>query len=70
MEYAVGECLEVDIQIGGVPLRCILGTGSNVSTQTESFFRKHLHRGDEDMHCTAKLLKQTAAKKLPLPYLG
>lgn len=70
LKNAVGECPEVDIQIGGVPLRCLLDTGSHVSTLTESFFRNHLHGGDEDMHSTAKWLKITAANKLPLPYLG
>lgn len=70
LENAVGQCPEVDVQIGGVPLRCILDTGSNVSTLTESFFRNHLHKGDNDMHCTAKWLKLTAANKMPLPYLG
>uniref|UniRef100_A0A672FZX6 Gypsy retrotransposon integrase-like protein 1 n=1 Tax=Salarias fasciatus TaxID=181472 RepID=A0A672FZX6_SALFA len=70
LKNAVGQCPEVDIQIGGVPLRCILDTGSNVSTLTESFFRNHLHGEDNDMHCTAKWLKLTAANRLPLPYLG
>ncbi|XP_062420887.1 uncharacterized protein K02A2.6-like [Pungitius pungitius] len=70
LRHAVGKCPEVDIQIGGVLLRCLLDTGSNVSTLTESFFRDHLHGEDEDMHCTAKWLKITAANQLPLPYLG
>lgn len=70
LQHAVGKCPEVDIQIGGVPLRCLLDTGSNVSTLTENFFRDHLHGEDEDMHCTAKWLKITAANQLPLPYLG
>lgn len=70
LEHAVGQCPEVDIQIGGVSLRCLLDTGSNVSTLTESFFRNHLQGEDEDMHCTAKWLKITAANQLPLPYLG
>ncbi|KAK9519917.1 hypothetical protein VZT92_022616 [Zoarces viviparus] len=48
LERAVGKCPEVDIQIGGVPLRCLLDTGSNVSTLTESFFRDHLDGEDED----------------------
>ncbi|XP_051931175.1 uncharacterized protein LOC127607116 [Hippocampus zosterae] len=70
IERAVGKCPEVEIQIGGVPLRCILDSGSNVSTLTETFFRNRLNGTDEDMHCTAKWLKLTAANNLPLPYLG
>lgn len=70
LERAVGKCPEVDICIGGVPVRCLIDTGSNVSTLAESFFREHLHGEDQDLHCTAKWLKITAANKLPLPYLG
>ncbi len=70
IECAVGTCPEVIIHIGGEPVRCLLDTGSNVSTLTESFFREHLHGEDKDIHCTAKWLKITAANKLPLPYLG
>lgn len=70
LKNAVGECPEVNIHIGGVPFKCLLDTGSNVSTMTESFFRDHLKGGDEDIHSTAKWLKLTAANKLPLPYLG
>lgn len=70
LERAVGRCPEVDICIGGVPVRCLLDTGSNVSTLTESFFRENLHGEDGDLHCTSKWLRITAANKLPLPYLG
>ncbi len=70
LERAVGKCPEVDIHIGGVPVRCLLDTGSNLSTLTESFFRENLHGEDKDLHCTSKWLRITAANKLPLPYLG
>lgn len=70
LERAVGKCPEVEIHIGGVAVRCLLDTGSNVSTLTESFFKEHLHGEDKDMHCTTKWLKITAANRLPLPYLG
>lgn len=70
LRNAVGECPQIRIQIGGIPFQCLLDTGSNVSTMTESFFRDHLNGGDEEMHSTAKWLKLTAANKLPLPYLG
>ncbi len=56
--------------LGGVAIRCLLDTGSNVSTLTESFFKEHLHGEDKDLHCTNKWLKITAANGLPLPYLG
>lgn len=70
LERAVGECPVVEINIGGVAVKCLLDTGSNVSTLAESFFRGKLHGGDKDMHSTMKWLKITAANKLPLPYLG
>lgn len=38
LERAVGKCPEVEIHAGGVAIRCLLDTGSNVSTLTESFF--------------------------------
>lgn len=70
LERAVGKCPEVEIHAGGVAIRCLLDTGSNVSTLTESFFKEHLHGEDKDMHCTSKWLKITAANGLPLPYQG
>lgn len=70
LKNAVGKCPIVDIQIGGVPLKCLIDSGSNVSTLTERFFRDHLHGDDKDIYCTSKWLKITAANKLPLPYLG
>lgn len=70
LERAVGKCPEVEIHISGVAVRCLLDTGSNVSTLSESFFKNHLHGKDKDVHCTTKWLKITAANKLPLPYLG
>lgn len=70
LERAVGECPVVEVSIEGVALKCLLDTGSNVSTLTESFFRGHLHGEDREMHSTMKWLNITAANKLPLPYLG
>lgn len=67
LEHAMGKCPEVDVEGGGVPLRCLIDTGSNMSTLTERFFRDHLH--GEDMHRTSKWHKITAANKLPLFYL-
>lgn len=63
-ERAVGTCPEVNIYIGGEPVRCSLDTGSNVS----NLFQRACN--DQDIHCTAKWLKITAVNKLPLPYLG
>ena len=70
LERAVGECHKVTIQINGVSTKCLLDTGSQVSTLSESFFKKHLLGKEEDVLPTAKWLKLTAANSLPIPYLG
>ena len=70
LEWEVGECREVSVHIGGVPVKCLLDTGSQVSTITESFFRQHLLGKLEDVFPTAQWLKLTAANSLLIPYLG
>lgn len=66
----MGECREVSVQICGVPVRCLLDTGSQVSTISESFLRQHLLGQGEDVFPTVKWLKLTAANFLPIPYVG
>ena len=34
----VGKCPTVEVQLGGVKLQCLLDSGSEVTTVTESFF--------------------------------
>ena len=58
------------VQIGGVSVKCLLDTGSQVSTISESFFRQHLSGTEEDVMPTSNWLKLTAANNLPIPYLG
>ncbi|KAL6467298.1 hypothetical protein MHYP_G00251020 [Metynnis hypsauchen] len=70
LERAVGTCPVVDLKIGGVSVTCLLDTGSQVSTITESFFRENLFGDDEDMLSTSSWLKITAANGLDIPYLG
>lgn len=67
---AVGTCPTVEINIRGVVTRCLLDTGSQVSTITEQFFRQHLCGEDDDMVATAGWLRLTAANGLEIPYLG
>lgn len=66
----MGECREVAVQISGVPVKCLLDTGSEISTISESFFRQHLLGKEEDVFPAAKWLKLTAANSLPIPYMG
>ena len=35
----VGKCPEVEVLIEGQPIKCLIDTGSQVSTVTETFFR-------------------------------
>lgn len=70
LKRAVGTCPQVDIKVLGVEVSCLLDTGSQVSTISESFFRQHLGGDDEDMLSTAGWLKLTAANGLDIPYLG
>lgn len=70
LKRAVGTCPQVDIKVLGVEVSCLLDTGSQVSTISESFFRQHLGGDDEDMLTTAGWLKLTAANGLDIPYLG
>ena len=39
---AVGKCPEVEVLMEGQPIRCLIDTGSQVSTVTETFFRQLL----------------------------
>ncbi len=70
LKRAVGTCPQVEIMVLGVEVSCLLDTGSQVSTISESFFRQHLGGDDEDMLSTTGWLKLTAANGLDIPYLG
>lgn len=70
LKRAVGTCPQVNIRVLGVEVSCLLDTGSQVSTISESFFRQHLGGDDEDMLSTAGWLKLTATNGLDIPYLG
>lgn len=70
LERAVGECKTVEVKLQGVTVSCLLDTGSQVSTISESFFREHLSVKDEDIHPAFEWLKITAANGLDIPYMG
>ena len=56
------------VEINGNPIRCLLDTGSEVSTVSENFYRKFL--SSSELSDTTKFLKLSAANKLQIPYLG
>lgn len=66
---AFGDCLTVEVRIAGVKTSCLLDTGSEVSTITESHFRKHF--GEQELRLTsAHWVRLTAANGLDIPVLG
>ncbi|KAK3753252.1 hypothetical protein QZH41_004468 [Actinostola sp. cb2023] len=67
-ERAVGKCPVVVVDMGGVQVNCLLDSGSEVSTITESFFKKHFQ--GKDLLCTSGWLTLTAANGLDIPYVG
>ena len=62
----VGGCPHVVVQMGGVDVKCLVDTGSMVSTVTETFFCQNL-RGSPN---ACQWLQLTAANGLAIPYLG
>ncbi|KAM7167727.1 uncharacterized protein RBU57_006071 [Macrochelys suwanniensis] len=66
---AFGDCLTVEITIAGVRTRCLIDTGSEVTTISESYFRNYLKERDLTMHNT-RFVQLTAANGLAIPVVG
>uniref|UniRef100_A0A3B3H9D6 Gypsy retrotransposon integrase-like protein 1 n=1 Tax=Oryzias latipes TaxID=8090 RepID=A0A3B3H9D6_ORYLA len=66
VECLIGVCPTVDVFIGDIQVKCLLDTGSNVSTVTESFFNKHFRPSLKN----CEWLSLSAANGLSIPYLG
>lgn len=69
-ECLVGECDTVEVSMGGVKFQCLIDSGSNVSSVTESFFFKQLlpRWGGNLSDCG--WLTLSGAHGLNIPYLG
>ena len=66
---AVGACPEVTLHIGTAnDVRCLLDTGAQVSTLTETFFREHL--GHEMLIDVSRFINIKGAQGLDIPYCG
>ncbi|KAK3090231.1 hypothetical protein FSP39_010232 [Pinctada imbricata] len=63
-----GSCPEAVLSIEGKEIRCLLDTGAQVSTITESYFRKHL--GTKKPVDVRETLRLSAANGLDIPYIG
>ena len=68
IERAIGKCPVVNVKLGNTAASCLLDTGSQVSTITDEFFRKHLLGNEDIMLSTSGWLKITAANGLEIPY--
>lgn len=69
IERAIGKCPVVYLKLSGIQVQCLLDTGSQVSTITDEYFRKHLGC-EKSMLTTLSWLKLTAANGLGIPYQG
>ena len=67
---AVGRCPEAVLQLGSEDVRCLLDTGAQVSTVTESFFKAHLEKEGCDLVDVSSYIKITGASGFDIPYLG
>ena len=65
----VGKCPEVTVRLGSHPVRCLLDTGAQVSTITESFFKEQIAR-EEDLVDVSAFIRITGGHGLEIPYLG
>jgi hypothetical protein len=57
------------VKFGGISLKALLDTGSQVSTVSETFYEKHLSPGDNPYY-EGKLFRLTCANRLEIPYIG
>ena len=68
IENAVGNCPEVKVKLGGVDVGCLIDTGAEVSTITESFYKEFLAQGREVIDVTS-YIKISASQGFPTPVM-
>ena len=66
----ISSCPHLDVLIGGVPVPCLIDTGSMVSTVTETFFLNHFEPWGSDRLRSCQWLQLRAANGLSIPYVG
>jgi len=67
IERAVGSCPEIEVLMEGIPINCLIDTGSQITTITETFYRK---LSDNNLLDVGKWIKVTGANNLEVPCLG
>ena len=58
------------MEIGPVRMQCLLDTGAQVSTITESFYEEHLAENGGHVRDVSQLIRISAAQGLDIPYVG
>ena len=69
-QQLIGKCPEVEVEMGGVMVKCLLDTGSMVTTITESFFNEVFKPWGAHKLKSCGWLALKAANGLAIPYVG
>ena len=67
---AVGKRPILTVKFAGVEVKCLLDTGSQVTTVTETFFERHMKSLGKDIVQPGFWFTLTAANGLQIPYCG
>ena len=70
LECLVGHAPTLEVKMAGVPVLCLVDTGSQVTTVTESFFKEHLKTLATDVMDPHRWLTVRAANGIEVPYTG
>lgn len=70
VDKLVGGVPVVALQFNGVPIHCLLDTGSQVTLMRESFFQEHFGQQGALLEDPSAWLALQAANGLAIPYLG
>ena len=70
VQRAVGQCPEAVACLGPAKANCLLDSGAQVSTITESFYREHLLPLGQPILDTTTWMKISAANGTNIPYVG
>ena len=68
IEKAIGECPQISVLLGGQEVCCLIDTGAQVSTITESFFRQHFQK--KSLVDVSTCIRITGSYGMDIPYLG
>lgn len=66
----IGSCPVVEVEMGGVKVKCLLDTGSMVTTITESLFKESFQHWGAPRLRSCGWLALKAANGLDIPYVG